>query len=135
MKFEPCSDMRVLEGICRKCGSKRVRQSAAYLRAAQWQAQGKGTFIAETIGDFAFYAGTFCKSHFNLVDCAVEQEKHGQGIGTILVSRMKEKCQERNIRMIRLRTAIDETAVDFWQKQGAKIVGLKGDDYVMEIHL
>lgn len=135
MKFQACDDMKRLEEICKNSGSPRVKKSAAFLRTAQWQGKEKGNFIAETIYDFAFYAGTFCKAHFNLVDCAVVQEKHGQGIGTILVSRMKQKCLERNIRVIRLRTAIDETAVDFWQKQGAKIVGYKGEDYVMEIDL
>lgn len=135
MKFTPCNDMKKLEDICRKSGSNRVKQSAAFLRTAQWYGKEKNNFIAETIDDIAFYAGTFCKSHFNLVDCAVEQQKHGQGYGRVLFSRMKQKCLERNIRLIRLRTSIDETAVDFWQKMGAEIVGLKGDDYVMEIHL
>lgn len=133
MKFNPCDDLKTLEGICRKSGSERVKKSAAFLRTAKWYSQGKGTFFAETVDDIAFYAGTFCRSHFNLVEFAVVKEHQLKGIGGAMANRMKQKCRMRGVNSIRLRTAIGETAVDFWQKQGAKIVGCKDDDFIMEI--
>ena len=84
MKFTYCEDVKALENICRKSGSDRVKKSSAFLRTAFWYSREKRNFIAETIDDIAFYAGTFCKSHFTLVDCAVVKERHGEGIGTII---------------------------------------------------
>ncbi len=37
------------------------------------------------------------------------------------------------IQTFKFRTNINERAINFWQRQGARIVGLKGDDYEMEL--
>ena len=133
MIFKECTNIKECQEICKRSGSKRVRETAHYLSTAQWQ--GGEKFTAEIADNVGFYAGTFCKAHFNLVEIAVLEEKHGQGIGSRMLRRLKQRCLEKGIHIIRLRTSMEETAVDFYQKQGGKIVGYKENDFVMEIKI
>jgi len=133
LTFRIAEDTKELEYICKRSGSKRVKSTCSYLSVAKWQAKEK--FFAEILNDFGFFAGTFNKHHFNLIDLAVLEEEHGNGYGTILVRRMKKRCREKDIHLIKLRTSMGETAVDFWQKQGAEITGYKEDDFTMEIRI
>ena len=136
MTFRQYENVKELENICKMCGSKRVRQTSSYISVAEWQNKDSGKFTAEVSEDgSAFYCGVFCKAHFNLIEIAVIEDRHGQGIGKQAINRLKQRCLERGIHTIRLRTAISETAVDFYYKQGGEIVGLKEEDYVMEIKI
>lgn len=39
------------------------------------------------------------------------------------------------IKTFKFRTNINERAINFWTRQGAKIVGIKDNDYEMEINI
>lgn len=123
-------NVKALQSIGKCSGSKRVKSTVSYLGFAQYYSK---LFWAERYEDIAFYAGTFAKHHFNLLELAVKEDEQGNGVGRAVVHRMKTVCKNRGIHVIRLRTAIDETAIEFWLKQGAEIVGLKNEDYVLEI--
>lgn len=125
------TDTKVLAEIARKSGSERVKKTANYLRAANYYYP--KTFYAERFGDCAFYAVNIAKKHLTIIELAVLEGEHGKGIGRKLVNRIKYLCRGKGIDKIRLRTAINETAIEFWLRQGAEIVGLNGEDYELEI--
>lgn len=124
------TDTKVLAEIARKSGSERVKRAANYLRAAKYYSK---NFYAERFGDCAFYAVSIAKKHLTIIELAVLDGEHGKGIGGKLLNRIKRLCREKGIDKIRLRTAINETAIEFWLRQGAEIVGLNGEDYELEI--
>ena len=85
------------------------------------------------VDESAFIAGTFAKTHFRLAEVAVMAEKQGRGLGRFMINMIKSECAKRGIRKITLRTSKDETAYQFYQKIGGRVVGIKGNDYEVEI--
>ena len=123
----------VIKDIVKNCGSKNVKSTYSYLDVLNYHSKDK--FKCETIDDVGFFAGVVCKNHFRLIEIAVREDTQSKGIGTLLLRRIKNICSENNLTKITLRTSINETAVNFFKKKGAVIVGIKGEDYEMEIKL
>ena len=126
-------DERAMEALARKSGSKRVKESVAYIRRAHYYNPDK-TFTCR-IGESAFFAGTIAKDHFRLLEIAVLQDAHGQGYGRKMMEIMKAVSKQHKLKKITLRTSKEETAVNFFTKFGGVIVGEKGKDWEMEIRL
>ena len=62
-------------------------------------------------------------------------EEQGKGLGAELICDMIQKCYEKGLNKITLRTHKAGKAVSFWQRIGAVITGEKGEDYEMSIAL
>lgn len=131
MKIISKYDKELIKDIAKNCGSKNVKSTYSYLDVANYQAKEK--FRCEIIDDCAFFAGIVCKKHFRLIETAVKEECQKKGYGKILLLRMKLLCQRNNLDKITLRTSKQETAVNFFRKNGGIIIGEKGNDYEMEI--
>lgn len=127
-------DVRLLENLCRDSGSPSVAREAAYIRKAIWLTKDKPQNLwCEIYDDIGFYLCTRCKSHVRGILTVVHKDYHGHGIGKIINDRRLLRMKYCGIQTFKFRTNINERAINFWQRQGARIVGLKGDDYEMEL--
>ena len=133
MKITRKYDKELIKQIAKNCGSKNVRNTYSYLDVVNYHSKDK--FKCEIIDDCAFFAGTMAKDHFRLIETAVKKECQRKGYGTAIMIRMRKLCEENNLTKITLRTSKEETAVNFFKKQGGTITGEKGNDYEMEIKL
>lgn len=133
MKFTPCSDLRKIDKIAKASEAASTKNAIQYLRV-NYISGAKG-YICETVDDIAFYAGVMGKKHFRLYEIAVEKAYQHQGYGTAMMDRIKALCITRGVSKITLRTSKQETAIDFYRKYKAAIVGEKNNDWEVEITL
>lgn len=133
MKIVKKYEKDIIKEIAKQCGSKNVKNTYSYLDVMNYHSKGK--FKCEIIDDCAFFAGSIAKHHFRLIEMAVKEGTQKKGYGTLLIMRMKRLCIKNNLSKITLRTSKEETAINFFRKQGAKIIGEKGNDYEMEIKI
>lgn len=124
-------DKELIKEIAKNCGSKNVKSTYSYLDVANYHSKDK--FKCEILDECAFFAGLLGKKHFRLIETAVKEECQGKGYGTALMIRMRKLCIDNNLNKITLRTSKNETALEFFKKQGGVITGEKGNDYEMEI--
>lgn len=87
----------------------------------------------ECYGGQGFYFATKAKSHARLIEIAVRDEYKGRGVGKLLLYRLLARMKADGLHKLTFRTPMNESAHNFWLKQGAKIIDVKGNDYVMEI--
>lgn len=111
-----------------------MSQSGAYFRKALYVSQ-PGKFWYGIALNCAFYYGNVARDHFRLVAIAVDQDHQGFGFGSMLLTKIIQRCQENSIPAITFRTHKRGKALEWWKKQGAEIVGSKGEDYEMRILL
>lgn len=133
MNIQNGYDAKTISRIAKASGAYSVKEAATYLRVPCYRAGGR--FLCEVIDDVAFYAGSFGKTHFRLYEMAVIEDKQREGYGTFMIMRIKQLCQKKGIPKITLRTSKEETAIDFYRRQGGKIVGEKDNDWEVEILL
>lgn len=111
-----------------------MTNSGAYFRKALYVSQ-PGKFWYGMFLSCAFYYGNVANDHFRLVAIAVDKDHQGFGLGTMMLTRIIQRCEENNIPAITFRTHKLGKALEWWKKQGAVIVGDKGEDYEMRISL
>lgn len=126
--------IKQVDEICRNCGDKSMTNCGAYFRKALYVSQ-PGKFWYGMFLNCAFYYGNVAKDHFRLVAIAVDTDHQGFGLGTMMLTRIMQRCEENNIPAITFRTHKLGEALEWWKKQGAVIVGSKGEDYEMRITL
>lgn len=119
--------------ICYGCGSDISKQTYAYFRTALFYNADK--VMSEIYDGKALYFATRAKNHIRLIEIAVLSEYQGGGIGRIVLSRLLTRAKALGITRITLRTPINEKAAEFWLHIGAKIIGLKDNDYEMELNI
>lgn len=124
--------IKAVDAICRNCGDKTMSASAAYFRKALYVSQ-PGKFWFGIFGDKGFYYGNVGNNHFRLVALAVALEFQGEGYGFMILCRLIQRCEEQGLREITFRTHKCGKALNWWRKQGAEVVGVKGDDYEMRL--
>lgn len=129
-------DVKLLERLCKESGSASVAKEAAYIRRAIWLTKDKPQNLwCEIYDNLGFYMCTQCKSHVRGILTVVHKEHQGKGLGKIINDRRLQRMYKEGIDTFKFRTNINEKAIDFWVRQGAKIVGLKGNDYEMELKI
>lgn len=127
------ADERNIHDICYGCGSDSMKRTHAYLRRAVNLAETSGVpIVYETNGD-AFYLATVARDHLRLIALAVIENAQGNGVGSAAVRRLKQIAVSIGKHRITLRTSMRERGKDFWLKQRARIVGVKGEDFEMEL--
>ena len=131
MKIVQKYDRETMKDIIRSCESKTVKGSYGYIDFIHYHR--KNIFVFEIIDDIAFFAGYYWKNHFRLLEMAIKKEYQKKGYGTAMIIRIKKLCKKNNFEKITLRTSKDETALEFFKKQGGVITGEKGNDFEMEI--
>jgi ribosomal protein S18 acetylase RimI-like enzyme len=122
-------DKEKIEEIAKACGADSVKKSISYISAPFLRSK----LYCEVVDNVGFFAGSIGKKHFRLYELAVKKDFQHKGYGSILLGRIKKICREKNLEKITLRTSRDETAIKFYRRFGAKIVGIKDNDYEVEI--
>lgn len=123
---------QVIKDVCYNCSSPISKQSYSYIGLMQYRLPAEKVYC-ECYGNKGFYFATKAKTHARLIEIAVRDEHKGQGIGESLLYRLLSRMKADGIFKLTFRTPINESAQYFWLKQGAKIIDIKGNDYVMEL--
>lgn len=129
-------DIKLLENICKNSGSNSVKKAASYIRRAIYISKEKPENLWCWIyGDVAFYICTRCKNHVRGIITVVRQDMQGKGLGKLINLHRLIMMKRAGIYSFKFKTNKNEKAVNFWLKQGAKIMDVKGEDYEMEIKI
>ena len=121
--------IETVDEICRNCGDKSM--TGSFRRALFVSNDGKfwyGIFL-----NCAFYYGFVAKDHFRLIAIAVDEKHQGLGFGSMMLTRIIQRCEEHGLHLITFRTHKHGKALEWWKKQGAAIVGDNGEDFEMRM--
>lgn len=126
---------KAVKDICYNCGSPVAKQSYNYFRRMHYVTGGKVWSKVWSKGDapVAFYYASKCRDHVRLIEIAVREEYHRQGIGKMVLLDLLSAMKQVGLYKLTFRTPIVEEAQIFWLHMGARIVDVKGEDYEMEI--
>ncbi len=121
--------------ICYNCGSKVAKQSYNYFRRMHYVTGGKVWSKVWSKGEtpIAFYYASRCRDHVRLIEIAVKEDCHKQGIGKMVLLDLLSAMKQEGVSKLTFRTPIAEDAQKFWLHMGARIMDVKGDDYEMEL--
>ena len=125
-------NQQVIKDVCYNCSSPISKQSYSYIGMMQYRLPAEKVYC-ECYGNKGFYFATKGKTHARLIEIAVRDEYKGQGIGRLLLYRLLARMKADRIFKLTFRTPMNESAQYFWLNQGAKIVDIKNEDYVMEL--
>lgn len=121
----------IFKEIAIASGNKQTVADVSYERFIQVHSPTK--IYAERIEKDAFLIGYTKKDGFRIVGMATRKEATGKGYATKLLRRCIRYCIENGITKIQTRTYSGKTFYE--QKAGAKVIGMKDGDYLMEIGL
>lgn len=132
---------RAVKEICYNCGSKTAKKSYSFFKRMEYLTGGKSlekvlcsVWYLDGVPAAFFYANK-SRSHVRLIEIAVKKDLQGKGIGRKILFRLLSLMKEHGIDTLTFRTPINEQAQFFWLKMGARITGMKGDDYEMELKI
>lgn len=126
-------DLDLIKRVSMGCGSEALKGASGYLSFIRYHSAEK--FWGFSVDETAFLYGTFARKHFRLMEIAVEKESQGRGYGNFMLSVLFEECIKRGIYIVTLRTSQREEAYKWYQRLGAKIVGVKDRDYEMRFEI
>ena len=126
---------KAVKEICYRCGSTVAKHSYNYFRRMHYVTGGKVWSKVWSKGDtpVAFYYASRCRDHVRLIEIAVVEEFHKQGIGKMVLFDLLSSMKAAGLYKLTFRTPIVEEAQKFWLHMGARIVDVKGADYEMEL--
>lgn len=128
-------DDKAVKDICYNCGSKVAKQSYNYFRRMHFVTGGKVWSKVWSKGNtpVAFYYASRCRDHVRLIEIAVREDCHRQGIGKMVLLDLLSRMKRAGLYKLTFRTPIVEEAQNFWLHVGARIMDVKGQDYEMEL--
>ena len=128
-------DDKAVKDICYNCGSKVAKQSYNYFRRMHFVTGGKVWSKVWSKGEtpVAFYYASRCRDHVRLIEIAVREDYHKQGIGKSVLLDLLSRMKQAGLYKLTFRTPIVEEAQNFWLHIGARIMDVKGEDYEMEL--
>lgn len=126
-------DYFLIKKIADNCGSKTVKNSIGYLSFIHYHTKNK--FWCMIVDESAFIAGTFAKNHFRLIEIAVDKEKQNAGYGKFMLSELFQECISKNVYQVTFRTPMNESSHLWYEKLGAKKIGITKDDYEMRFNI
>lgn len=131
MKIIDGFDEKALKEIAKATGNKQLVKDVAYMRVTQYHQARR--LKAERLENIAFFIGYHNADHFRLVGIGCRKEQQGKGYGRFMLYRAVEYARKQGYSKIRTRTM---NGVDFYQKcGGARIIGMKDDDFLMEMDI
>lgn len=122
-------DEKALKQIASDCGNKQLLKDVAFGRFL-FHHQKQKLFCEWT--DDSFCIGSFNNNHFLIVGLGTRMRARKRGLASMHLQRVINAAIRGGVKTIRTRTY---TGTDFYLKKGFQIVGLKGDDYIMEKYL
>lgn len=136
LTVRPCdfsdNDYKILHDICYSCSSGVLKKTYVYIRRCVYMHPNK-TVCDIFNGTDAFFLGVYGKSHLRGVGIAVKDTAKGCGLATSIVAYEIAKARAAGLRRMTLSTPINESAVEFWKKVGARIIGKGKDEWQMEM--
>ena len=124
-------DEECLKEIARASGNKQIVKDVSYLRTIQHFKSRQ--LYCERLENFAFFAGYGNSDHFRLVGIGVRSDQQGKGYGKFMLQRAMNHARECGFSFMKTRTL---NGVDFYQRfANAKIIGMAGNDFLLEIKL
>lgn len=127
-------DIKLLESLVRDSGSKSCAKERAIMRRTIFYTKPENLWC-EIYNEVAFYMCIRCKKHIRGVFTIVRKDYHGKGLGKLINDRRLQRMYYAGIDTFTFRTNRNEPAINFWLKQGARIVDIKGNDYEMELKI
>lgn len=116
--------------IARLCENQQIVNDVNYMRLIE--SSGKKIY-GSRLENVAFSIGYNNNDHFRLVGIGVVKEQRGKGYGKFMLLKTIEYARKEGYSKIRTRTL---NGVDFYQKWGgAKIIGMKDNDFLMEMDI
>lgn len=130
-------DDAAVKAICYDCGSPTAKRSYNYFRRMDYVTGSKvwSKVWSKGATPVAFYYASRCRDHVRLIEIAVRSGYQRQGIGQKMLFRLLSQMKDEGLDTLTFRTPIDEEAQNFWQKMGARITDIKGQDYEMELKI
>lgn len=122
-------DGKALQQIASDCGNKQLLKDVAFGRFLFYHQKQK-LFCEWT--DDSFCIGKFNNNHFLIVGLGTRMRARKKGLASMHLKRVINAAIMGGVKTIRTRTY---TGTDFYLKKGFQIVGLKGDEYIMEKYL
>lgn len=99
----------------------------------------EGFFVAENDGKTVGYAIATLSGKACIESVAVDEKHRKRGIGEELMKLVERICNQKGIKTIELETPIkNQSAIDFYKKQGYSTIGVKerfypeDDAYIMQ---
>lgn len=127
-------DLLQAKSICTNCGSKSVKNGWSYMRLIHFR--NPEACRISLYPEIGFWFGLVSRTHFRLIEFAIHKDRQGKGYGRLMYAELCEYLRSVGLSKITLRTSMYEPAINFWEKVAdAKVVGMKKDDYELEINL
>lgn len=123
-------DEKALYRIAKESGNEQLKRDVKYMRLIF--RSGKKC-VAERFEDKAFWMGYHNKDHLRLVGIGVRKDLQRNGFGRFMLQRVKLYSKGAGYKKVLTRTF---DGVDFYMKWGgARITGMKDDDFLMEMDI
>lgn len=129
MKLRLYWDEDALKEIAKDCDNKQLKKDVAYGRFL-FHHQKQKLFCEWT--DDSFCIGSLNKNSFLIVGLGTRTKARNKGLASMHLKRVFDAATRGGVKTIKTRT---RTGTEFYIKRGFEIVGLKGDDYLMEKRL
>lgn len=126
-------DQELVKRIAQNCESTALKGAPGYLGFIRYHSGDK--FWGFSVNETGFLYGTFAKTHFRLMEIAVEKKNQKKGYGSLMLSMLFEECLKRGVYEITLRTSSKEDAHLWYRKLGAEYIGMKDEDYEMRFRI
>lgn len=126
-------DQELIKRVSKNCESAALKGALGYLGFIRYHSGDK--FWGFSVDETGFLYGTFAKTHFRLMEIAVEKENQKKGYGSLMLSMLFEECVKRGVYTVTLRTSSKENAHLWYHSLGAEYAGTKGDDYEMRFKI
>lgn len=132
-------DDTAVKSICHDCGSASAKASYSFVRrllfvnggkvrskvwCKVWRKHGKPV---------CFYFAFRNRNSVRLIEIAVIADEQRKGLGKMMLNTLLADMKMARFDTLTFRSPIYETAIDFWVRQGTKIVGQKNNDYEMKL--
>lgn len=130
------ADFNFMVELTKQSGSKSCKKEVSSLGVARFHnREHPEKVLAYAYGDIAYYLcflrRNYCRGLFTIV----RQDMHRKGIGRLINNHRLLMMKNYGIDTFRFRTNQNEDALKFWLAQGAQIVGVKGNDFEMELKI
>lgn len=126
-------DQELIKRVSKNCESAMLKGALGYLGFIRYHSGDK--FWGFSVDGTGFLYGTFAKTHFRLMELAVEKKNQGKGYGRLMLQILFDECIRRGVYSVTFRTSTSENAYSWYQKLGAVITGRIKDDYEMRFDI
>ena len=125
-------DEKTYQKIAISSGGGQISSDVRYMRMICFRAVGtKKKIYAERIDNIAAIMGYMTSDALRIVGVCVSKEYKGRGLARFLVKRALQYARDNGAKKVVTRT---KDGVDFYQRvAGARITGMTGEDFIMEM--